>query len=239
MIVLLDKGNGLDLAEKEIGCEVEQLLTPLTRFRRQRPEQHFAIDNGFFSQANPKGFLSLLDREFKARKLCRFVSVPDIPGDALRTCELFDHWKNKLVGWPLAFVAQNGQERLPIPWKYIEAIFIGGLDLKDGTGDWKLGIHAANIVRTARAMGKWVHVGRVNTEHRFDKFLALAADSIDGSGLARWTHMRLDIYDAIHSPKLFTDGADGSLVSLPEIGLVGAETVLDSVRPDTEGAGRQ
>jgi hypothetical protein len=35
-------------------------------------------------------------------------------------------------------------------------------------------------------------VGRVNTPHRFDKFLELA-DSVDGTGLARYTHMRKNL----------------------------------------------
>jgi hypothetical protein len=231
VIVLLDKGNGLDVAEKELGCEVEQLLTPLTRFNRQRPEQHFAIDNGAYAGLNVTGFLSLLEREKSGRHLCRFVAVPDVVGSARRTLEVFDGWKYRpeLSGWPLALVAQDGLEDLTIPWKQIAAIFIGG------TTGWKLGNHAANVIRAAKALGKWVHAGRVNTPARFEYFEKLGADSMDGTGLSRYTHMRQNIYDAIHSPKLFTDGADRSLVSLPEIGLVGTETVLDSVRSDTEG----
>ena len=38
MIVMLDTPEDLDVAAGELGCEVEQLLTPLTRRKRQKPE---------------------------------------------------------------------------------------------------------------------------------------------------------------------------------------------------------
>lgn len=197
MLVLLDTSHKFEDAEKELGCAVEQLFTPLTRFSAQRPEAMFAVDNGGYHIPDVKGLLSLLDREYDRRKLCRFVAVPDIVESAIRTLEVFDHWRYKLSGWPLALVAQDGQESLGIPWEGIDALFIGG-----STG-WKMGPYAAQCIKAAKAMGKWVHVGRVNTPARFEYFDKLGADSIDGTGLSRYSWMREAIYEKAHRPSLF------------------------------------
>lgn len=186
MIALLDTSHDLKECEQEIGCPVEQLLTPGTRFNLQDPTKPFAVDNFFFTKVNTEGFLSLLEREESRRHLCRFVSVPDVVGSARRTLELFDRWYSRpeLYRWPLALVAQDGQEDLPIDWDSIEAIFIGG------TTDFKMSRHAVQIIKTAQALGKWTHVGRVNTPDRFLHFERLGVDSVDGSGISRYSWMR-------------------------------------------------
>ncbi len=97
---------------------------------------------------------------------------------------MFDHWRPKLAGWPLALACQDGQEHLPIPWDQIAAVFIGG------SSNWKCGPHAVHIIKAAQAMGLWTHVGRVNDPGRFEHFAGLGVDSIDGTGLARYSHMR-------------------------------------------------
>jgi len=215
MIVLLDTSEALDVCATELGCEVEQLLSPLTGFVRQKQHANFAFDNGGFGGCPIDSYMRLLEREKEAKHLCRFATVPDIVGDARRTLEVFEHWKYKMSGWPLAFVAQNGQEDLPIPWKHIHALFIGGLDKGDGHGDWKLGQHAKACIRAAQAMGKYVHVGRVNTPGRFDYFKNLDVDSIDGTGLSRYTHMREDIWRSMNQPNLLTDLAPSAGDSFP------------------------
>lgn len=180
-----------------MGCPVEQLLTPLTRFTRQHPEAHFAIDNGAFARFDTLAFLSLLEREKHARHLCRFLAAPDVVASARRTLETFEHWRYKLTGWPLALVAQDGLEDLDIPWSGIEAIFIGG------STTWKLSKAAADVVKTAKCIGKWVHAGRVNTPARFEYFEELGADSIDGTGLSRFSWMRTRIHEQAIKPNLF------------------------------------
>jgi hypothetical protein len=198
MIAMLDTSEALDVCAVELGCPVEQLITPLTAFCRQFETRKFCIDNGAFSGFQAQAFLSLLARENHARHLCRFVVVPDVVGDARRTLEVFEHWQFKLTGWPLALAAQDGIEHMTIPWKQIEAIFIGGTDA------FKLGAHAKTVIRAAQAIGKWVHVGRVNTEARFEYFDEMGVDSIDGTGLSRYSHMRKDIWDAYNQPTLLT-----------------------------------
>jgi hypothetical protein len=199
VIVLLDTSEALDICAMELGCAVKQLITPLTGFNRQKEHDEFAIDNGAFAGFDRTKFLSLLEREKAARHLCRFVVVPDVVADARRTEEVFEHWKYQLCGWPLAMAAQDGLERRTIPWANIEAIFIGG------TTEWKLGPHAKAVIRAAQAIGKYVHVGRVNTPGRFEYFESLGVDSIDGTGLSRYSHMREKIWKAYHQPSLLVE----------------------------------
>lgn len=195
MIVMAS--SDLEQCEMEIGCKCEQFLTPDKRFRRERIDQRFAIDNGAFSKFDKSKFWGLLERERTNLGLCRFVAVPDVVGSARRTLEIFDYWSPLLQEWPLALVAQDGQEDLPIPWDRIAAIFIGG------TTEWKMGPCASACVKAGKAMGKWVHVGRVNTPARFEYFDKLGADSIDGTGLSRYSWMRKAIYQEYVEPHLF------------------------------------
>jgi hypothetical protein len=102
-----------------------------------------------------------------------------------------------LQGWKLALVCQDGQEELPIPWQFIGAIFVGG------STAWKCGPHATACIKAAQALGKWVHVGRVNDPARFEHFENLGVDSIDGTGLARYTHMREAIANRHAQEKMF------------------------------------
>lgn len=196
MIVMLDTSQSLDSCEGEVGCKVEQLFTPLTRYLPQRPDCKFGIDNGAFSRFDAASFLSLLKRESPRKGLCRFVAVPDVVGDARRTLECFEFWAPHLQDWPLAFVCQDGQEHLPIPWDRIAAVFIGG------STDWKMGKCAAACVKASKVIGKWCHVGRVNTPGRFEYFEGLGTDSIDGTGLSRYSWMRHQIHQEHSSPKL-------------------------------------
>lgn len=197
MLVLLDTSQKLDDCAAELGCEVEQLLTPLTRYKLQRPDSRFAIDNGAFSSFDVKAFNALLAREFDRRHNCIFVCAPDVVGSARRTLEVFHRWKTKLIDWPVALVAQDGQQDLEIPWDEIKAIFIGG------TTEFKLSKHTEQIVKAAKALDKWVHVGRVNTPGRFEYFEKMGADSIDGTGLSRYSGMRDAIRISAMQPEIF------------------------------------
>jgi hypothetical protein len=194
---MLDTPDELTECERELGCRAEQLFTPLTRRDPQRPKEAFAIDNGAFGRFNPEGFRKCLAKHYDRRHLCRFVAAPDVVGSARRTLEAFDFWREELPRWRKALVAQDWIESLPIPWRDIDAIFIGG------STEWKLSKHAADVIRAAVICGKWVHVGRVNTPARFEYFEELGADSIDGTGLARYSWMREAIYRAAHEPNLF------------------------------------
>jgi hypothetical protein len=115
MMALLDTGQDLDACAAEIGCEVGQLLTPLTRYRLRDPARPWAIDNGGFASLDIPALMSLLKREAHHRERCLFLTVPDIVASGQRTLELFAHFKGQFAGWPLALACQDGQEHLPIP----------------------------------------------------------------------------------------------------------------------------
>jgi len=201
MIALLDNGQDLDDCEREIGVAVGQLLTPLTRYRLRDPNRPWAIDNGGFKEVDIEGLQSLLKREEQHRDKCLFVAVPDIVCSARRTLEVFDRWKGRLAGWKLALVCQDGQEDLPIPWDEIDAVFIGG------STKWKLSPEAGHIIRAAKVLEKWSHVGRVNDPARFAHFEALGADSCDGTGIGRYSHMRTAVAQRKRHPNMFDEAA--------------------------------
>lgn len=196
-MALLDNGQSLDACEAEIGAPVGQLLTPLTRYRLRDPARPWAIDNGGFKRLDIPGLESLLKREHHHRDNSLFVASPDIVGSAQRTRELFELFKPMLAGWKVALVCQDGQEMLPIPWDDIAAVFIGG------STTWKCSQHVEQIIRTAQIFGKWVHVGRVNDPARWQHFEDLGVDSIDGTGLARYSHMRKAIATRGQQARLF------------------------------------
>ncbi len=189
MIALLDNGQDLDQCAIEIGCEVGQLLTPLTRYKLRNPDAPWAIDNGAFSGFKVAEFMSLIEREGHHRNKCLFVTAPDVVGSARRTLEVFEHWFPKLSRWRIALVCQDGQENLPIPWGHIHAVFIGG------STNWKGSAAVVQIIQAAQILGKHVHVGRVNRAERWKHFENLGVDSVDGSGIARYSHMREAIAD--------------------------------------------
>lgn len=202
MLALLDNGQDLDKCAAEIGGGVGQLLTPLTRYSLRDPDQPWAIDNGGFKRLDIPAFRSLLQRENHHREKCLFVAVPDIVGSAQRTLELFELWFPLLARWKIAYVCQDGQENLPIPWSRIDAIFIGG------STSWKCSIHVERIIRVAKIYEKWVHIGRVNTPERWSHFEEMGADSADGTGLARYSHMREAIAKRHNSLSLFSQGVE-------------------------------
>lgn len=132
---------------------------------------------------------------------CLCVTAPDVVGSALRTMECADEWipRIKDMGFPVAFVCQDGQEMLPIPWRQIDAVFIGG------STDWKMGDHALHILKCARVMGKKTHVGRVNTPSRWKYFEKTGlVDTVDGTGLSRydWMLEKIAIRDYVDTPLL-------------------------------------
>lgn len=195
---LLDTNQDYEHCAAELAVTSEavgQLLTPLTQFSdRSRP--HFAIDNGAFANFDRDAFLALLGRQESEKHRCLFVAVPDVVGSARRTLELFEWWAPALAHWPLAFVLQDGQQDARIPWADIAAVFVGGTD------GFKTSPASEQCIKAAKALGKWVHVGRVNTPDRVLWAERVGADSVDGSGISRYSHMRKQIAAARSHPTL-------------------------------------
>lgn len=167
-----------------------QLLTPLTGY--SNAGGMFAIDNGAFSGFDAKSFERILKREQDNKDRCLFVTCPDIVGNARRTLELWQRRRLWILGWRTALVAQDGLEELEVPWDELDCLFVGGGD------PWKDSKASMDLVRTAKTLGKHVHIGRVNTYARFKRFADIGADTCDGSGVAMYDHMLKAIEDKIN-----------------------------------------
>lgn len=176
-----------------------QLITPLTGY--SDAGLTYAIDNGAFTRFDKKAFTRILDRQDDAVDRCLFVAIPDVVGNARRTLEI---WQNRYTlcppKWPMALVAQDGLEDMDIPWQEMKAIFVGG------STNWKDSKCVVDIVKTAKTLGIHVHIGRVNTLPRYKHFAALGADTCDGSGIARFSHMLEELKEGLKRepvPELF------------------------------------
>ena len=152
-----------------------QLLTP-TKWGTT-PTRQWAMDNGIFTGRFEAGaFWAKLERMLPHRSQCLFVVAPDVVADAIATLSAWRYWGPAIhaAGWPVAFVAQDGQEHLPLPPEF-DALFIGG------STDWKMSRHALALIAEAKRRGAWVHVGRVNSQLRIRHFQLAGVDSVDGT----------------------------------------------------------
>lgn len=147
----------------------------------RRPEGvTWCADNGCFSDKwdERKWWQFLVDNAHAADS-CLFAVAPDVVGDGWRTLIKSRPWLYKIqqLGYPVAYVLQDGSDKHPIPWHDFDVAFIGG------TTEWKLGPIARELVAIAKTKGKWVHMGRVNSERRFEYARAIGCDSADGTYL--------------------------------------------------------
>ena len=168
---------------KKYNYDFWQLRTPLTPYALIDGVP-YGLDNGCYTEFKRKKWESLLRDAETVRPV--FVCLPDIVGDAQRTLDLFNYFLSATNGLPRALVLQDGIGRYSIPWREIEAVFVGGSD------KFKVSEEAMIACRTAKMLDKWVHIGRVNTPNRI-KYWRGIADSIDGSGISRFDHMLEDV----------------------------------------------
>lgn len=158
-----------------------------------------AADNDGFGGVDFEAFERMLEALEPYAESVKFVTVPDVVCDARGTFTLWGEWAPKVRarGLTPALVLQNGMvasadgvrfEHDVIAWDEIGAVFVGGDD------DYKQGVDVALIVLAARKIGRWVHVGRVNTVRRLRHAMALGADSVDGSGWAKFRDAMLPRY---------------------------------------------
>lgn len=144
---------------------------------------------GNFCEKKWKSWIISTCRKYK--NTCKFIAVPDVVGDCDKTIENYKlyHGLVRENGLPLAFVAQDGQESRDLPDDY-DALFIGG------TTEWKMSKGAGECIKRAKSNGKWVHIGRVNSQKRIHHFNVLGADSCDGTTISRGPRInmrRMDI----------------------------------------------
>lgn len=159
-----------------------------------------AFDNGCFKGLDEGAFVRMLERfsglggrtkgngcDGTTPAGVLFAAAPDKVGDAAWTLERWPFWSRLIrgVGFPPAFVAQDGIRVEDVPWDELGALFIGGYDrFKDGD-------EARTLIGYAKARGVWVHVGRVNGQRRYNRMKDYGADSIDGSGFSMYPDVNI------------------------------------------------
>jgi hypothetical protein len=139
----------------------------------------WAADNGAFSDRfDPARWQRWLTRG-QPRAGCLFAVVPDVVADAAATLDRFDEYVGVVrdARLPVALAAQDGLAVEAVPWREVDALFVGG------STAWKMGPAALDLARAARARGCWLHVGRINSGRRWRAW-APWADSCDGSLLS-------------------------------------------------------
>lgn len=150
-----------------------------------------ALDNGAWpafqtgTQWNEAAFVRAVGR---FGPTADFIVVPDVVADCGASLRLTDRWLPELLARPdishvpLLIAAQDGmsfddlQARMP---QQRVGLFIGG------SSEWK----PAAIIpygRWAKAQGRYVHVGRVNTAKRIRLCAAANVNSIDGTSATKY-----------------------------------------------------
>jgi hypothetical protein len=120
----------------------------------------------------------------------KFIVPPDVPGKGGMTLTSFMafalYLKDRHI--PVALVGQDKMETYPwypLALSYAACFFIGG------STEWKLGPAAADLAREAKRLGLWVHMGRVNSVKRLEWAWSIGCDSVDGTGLTRFSRSAL------------------------------------------------
>lgn len=179
------------------------LLTPSKP--KPRPGLRHAIDNGKWSCFNSgtswdeRGFVSLIEQHGGTSD---FVVVPDIVGGGMDSLKLSLSWLPKLRMVRQCLLAvQDGMEVDTVgavlrDWPGL-GIFLGG------TTEWKLRtMYGWGMM--AHALGRWYHVGRVNTRRRIRLCAMAGATSFDGTSATRYCETLPELDQARKQPSLLT-----------------------------------
>ncbi len=208
MKIMLDVSpRRLEEKSRQFDFEFWQLRTPLTR--NAIADVPYGLDNGCFKRFEQRTWERMLDDCFDL-KMPKFVCLPDIVGNAQRTQELFYEFELRTNGLPRALVLQDGINNVFIDWRKISAVFVGGTDA------FKISPEVFQTCKAAKMLGKWVHVGRVNTVEMLADWVDVA-DSIDGSGISKYDHMLDEVVSFLKGKhhfsaniSLFTENENGN-----------------------------
>lgn len=214
---MLYLATGVDAAilERMANNQLGLLLTPNYKRRPgHKPTFIWAADNGCFNPINwsTERWWKWLLSERSNKHTCLFATAPDVVGNADETLGQSFAWLPRIreLGYPAAFVAQDGMQNLKMPWNLFDVLFLGG------STEWKLGPHAFALAHQATALGKPVHMGRVNSGKRWQTASAFGCSSVDGTFLTyapkhnlqrllKWTQQQPTLFE--QSPKLMTERA--------------------------------
>jgi hypothetical protein len=175
------------------------------------PGVRWAADNGCYGKGYPgdTAWLTWLRDNAADALRCEFATAPDVVGDAWLSHLRSAPWLSAIreLGYPAAYVAQNGIHLLPIPWHEFDVLFLGGVrecvpcrfvwSLNRGRParrepcprchrvmtEWKEGTIAARLTAEARRRGKRVHMGRANSLRRLRRADEMGCSSADGTFL--------------------------------------------------------
>jgi hypothetical protein len=177
MLYLASTSSNLErhLAHPHIGVMVGPRTGGLASLRTGRP---WASDcdalskHGYDDQAFHDHLERLSAEHY--RQNCLFVVVPDVPGCGKSTLASYLAHAPLLapLGFPLAYVAQDGAEDLDLP--PCDVLFLGGTDpWRERCGAWML--------QQAAQSGRRTHVGHVNSLRRLRQLSFCHTDSADGT----------------------------------------------------------
>lgn len=145
------------------------------------------LDNGAYANKfTPELWAQGMSKYIPWQHTCLGVVVPDVVGDWRATVTLFAQYAPLVQpGYPVAFVTQDGLQVDGTPWDALDVLFVGGTDEHKLHGAWAL-------IAEAQRLNKRIHVGRVNSVERIERFWM--ADSVDGTMLAREPSMTRQRY---------------------------------------------
>jgi len=155
---------------------------------RVDPAWTWAADNGRYRAGTTvekwraSKWLAFLERSRDCIDNCLFAAVPDTVCDPADTFRLWQIWMPVVaeLGYKPGYVLQDGATEDQVPLndlvKLRGTLFIGG------STEFKTGPEAWNWASRVRALGVWVHWGRINSRKRF-AMAALDGDSADGTHL--------------------------------------------------------
>lgn len=141
----------------------------------------WALDNDAFNNEFSMDLLfTALEKMLPYQESCLFVTVPDVICNALATLDKYRYWawRIKVMGYPVAFVAQDGQESFALPPEF-DWLFVGG------STEFKESLYIGRLINGIKKDGKSVHVGRVNSERRLNIFKFHNVDTVDGTDWIR------------------------------------------------------
>ena len=174
-----------------------QFRTPLTSYAKM-PGKTWVLDNGAFTMFDKAKWLPMA-KDAILDPNCLWFAFPDEVGDSKATSFLFRAWyqyfldqgySEHILKRKAAYVVQDGITIGEIPWPKITAVFIGG------STKFKLSRTVYEICELAQELGKYVHVGRVNTPGRATHFHGVA-DTIDGTGMSKYSIVEQDMIDHV------------------------------------------
>lgn len=156
------------------------LLTPFSQRTRPSKEWPWAADNGCFSERwDYTTWYRWLENNLNP-ETALFATIPDVVGDHKETLKKWPEYNKsvKNLGYKTAFVLQDGADFGSLPINEMDALFIGG------STDYKLSDQARELAQMCKSLGKWVHMGRVNSRKRIQLAYEWGCDSVDGTFLA-------------------------------------------------------